>query len=384
MDLDLTAQQEELRLEVQRFAERVIGAHTGFMEEERFPAELIAAMGGLGYLGVPLPVEWGGRGQDFTAYTAAIREISRVSAAVAVILSVHTSVVSLPIWQHGTLEQKERYIRRLASGELLGAFALTEHGAGSDAAAIRTLAIREGDQYRLQGSKLFITNAEAAGLFIVFATLNPGAGARGLCAFLIERGTEGLRIGSSEQKMGLHGSSTCELWLDQVAVPSANRLGQEGAGFAIAKQALDGGRIGIAAQALGIAEAALQLAAAGLGKPGLRASDRRLSHQHAELARLLVKAEAARLLVFRAASMRQAGVKCTIEASLAKLVASDTAVASANAAVGLLGIDGCREASTAGRLLRDAKATQIYEGTNEIQRVIISGLTLKRLGGGAP
>jgi alkylation response protein AidB-like acyl-CoA dehydrogenase len=383
MELDLTKEQEELRQEVKQFAEQVIAPFVASMEErERFPAELVPIMGGLGYMGLPIQLRWGGRGSDFIAYTAAIREIARISAAAAVILSVHTSVVMLPLARYGTDEQREQYLRQLAAGSMLGAFALTEQTAGSDAAAIRMTATRDGNHYRLHGSKLFITNAEAAHLFIVFAATDPGAGSRGLSAFLVERGTEGLRIGSSEKKMGLHGSSTCELYLDQVAVPLENRLGQEGEGFAIAKNALDGGRIGIAAQALGIAEAALELARSKLGKTGPYKSDRLLTQHEAELAQLLVRVEAARLLVFRAASLRQADVRCTREASLAKLFASDTAVDAAKAAVRLLGLDGCREEQVAARLLRDAKVTQIYEGTNEIQRVIISNQTLKRSGGG--
>ncbi|MFF2479562.1 acyl-CoA dehydrogenase family protein [Paenibacillus sp. NPDC058071] len=374
--MQFTEEQKRWRRSVQQFASDAVAPAVELMErEERFPSELIRQMSELGWMGIPIPRIYGGMGSDFISYIIAIHELSKVSAAVGVILSVHTSVATLPILQFGSEDQLQRYVTALAQGTKLGAFALTEPQAGSDASSIRTTATRAGVDYVLNGSKLFITNAGAADLYVVFAVTDPTVKekARGITAFIVERDAPGLSIGPSERKMGLHGSLTCELVFDGLTVPVAQRLGQEGEGFAIAMQTLDGGRIGIAAQALGIAEAALRLI-----EERCRPSGRgRLTPEAAEQAELTAAFEAARLLVYRAAYMRGEGIPCTKESSMAKLAASDTAVRLAGAAVRLYGTEGCLPGSPAERLFRDAKVTQIYEGTNEIHRIVISGKLLQ-------
>ncbi|WP_127530425.1 acyl-CoA dehydrogenase family protein [Paenibacillus kobensis] len=390
MELRFTAQQETFRQSVQHFAETELAAAVPLMEadgESSFPSEIVKRMAKLGWMGIPVPKQWGGAGSDFISYIAAIQELSQISAAVGVILSVHTSVGTLPVLKNGTEEQREHYVRKLASGQWLGAFALTEPQAGSDAAAIRTTAVHKDGQYVLNGSKLFITNAGAAQLYVTFAVTDPSKGSRGITAFLIEQGMPGLSIGRKERKMGLHGSNTCELSFDGVVVPEAQRLGAEGEGFAIAMGALDGGRIGIAAQALGIAEAALRLLeeglltrpgrAAGSAKKSVLAGRGRRASELVELSELTARVEAARLLVYRAAYLRQTGRACTKEASAAKLFASDTAVETSGAAVRLLGREGYARPYPAQRLFRDAKVTQIYEGTNEIHRIVIGNQLLR-------
>ncbi|MCA0754297.1 acyl-CoA dehydrogenase family protein [Paenibacillus sp. N4] len=380
MELRFTQEQEETRRRSRQFAITEISPIVPWMERhEAFPGDLLRKMGPLGLLGLPIPKQWGGQGLDFIAYTAALNEISKVSAAVGVILSVHTSVGTLPILRYGNDEQRERYVRRLATGEALGAFALTEHGAGSDAASIRTTAVREDGHYVLNGTKLFITNAGAADVYVTFAVTDATRGPGGITAFIVDKESEGFQIGKSEKKMGLHGSNTCELHFDNVKIPVSQRIGGEGEGFSIAMGSLDGGRIGIGAQALGIAQAALELM---LGHFPVKRSSagkrpRKFAPEHAEIARLAAKTEAARLLVYRAAGLRQEGKPCTREASMAKMVASDTAVEAAGAAVRLLGMAGCLEQSPAERLFRDAKVTQIYEGTNEIHRIVISNQLLR-------
>lgn len=361
---------------VRAFAELEIAPIVFKMEQdETFPIELIRKMSQQSLMGIPIPSELGGAGADFISYIIAVNEISKVSAAVGVILSVHTSVGTIPIMQYGTDEQRVKYVQQLASGEYLGAFALTEPQAGSDASAIRTTAVYDGDQYVLNGSKIFITNAGVADLYITFAVTDSSLGPAGLTAFLIERHTQGLHIGPKEKKMGLHGSNTCELIFTDMKIPVSQRLGKEGDGFAIAKGSLDGGRIGIGAQALGIAEAAVQLLEQILN--GKWHGKKKLKPYHAEIADLITQVEAARLLVYHAAYRRQEGLPCTKEASIAKMFASDTAVKVTGAAVRLLGKEGCMKELSAERLFRDAKVTQIYEGTNEIHRIVISQQLLR-------
>lgn len=384
MDLRWTEEQEAMRAKVSHFAQTEVANSIPQMEkddEHAFPAHIVERMAKLGLMGIPIASEWGGAGADFISYIIAIHELSKVSAAVGVILSVHTSVGTLPILRHGTDEQRQLYARKLASGEWLGAFALTEPQAGSDAASIRTVASRVGDGYRLDGAKVFITNAGAANVYLTFAVTDASRGTRGITAFLVDRDTPGFQVGRRERKMGLHGSSTCELLYDGVQLSADKRLGGEGEGFAIAMGALDGGRIGIGAQALGIAESALQLLAAALSQSGSRAGAKPRAAPppaaRAALAELTARVEAARLLVYRAASIRQQGRSCTKEASMAKLFASDTAVEAASAAVRWCGELGYAKPHAAERLFRDAKVTQIYEGTNEIHRIVIGNQLLR-------
>lgn len=388
MDLRWTDEQESLRSKVRQFAQTEVAAAIPQMEkddEHAFPSHIVTRMAELGLMGIPIAPGWGGAGGDFISYIIAIHELSKVSATLGVILSVHTSVGTLPILRHGTDEQRRHYVSKLASGQWLGAFALTEPQAGSDAASIRMTATRNGDGYRLDGAKLFITNAGAADVYLTFTVTDASRGTRGITAFLVGRNEAGFQIGRRERKMGLHGSSTCELLFDGVQLPVEQRLGGEGEGFAIAMGALDGGRIGIGAQALGIAESALQLLASSLSRRGSSATAAAVAKRRAApppaaraaLAELTARVEAARLLVYRAAALRQQGRSCTKEASMAKLFASDTAVEVTTAAVRWCGEQGFSKPYAAERLYRDAKVTQIYEGTNEIHRIVLGNQLLR-------
>ncbi|KKB33467.1 acyl-CoA dehydrogenase [Bacillus thermotolerans] len=374
MSLNFTDEQDMMRKMVRDFAEHEIAPFIETMEEtDEYPLQIIRKMGDYGLMGIPIPTEYGGAGADFTSYILAIHELAKVSATVGVILSVHTSVGTNPILYFGTEEQKRKYIPKLASGEYIGAFALTEPNAGSDAGKIRTSAVKRGEKYILNGSKVFITNGGAADTYITFAVTDPDAGSRGISAFIVEKDTPGFSIGKKEKKMGLHGSNTTELIFEHAEVPEENLLGQEGEGFKIAMANLDAGRIGIAAQALGIAEAALacsiQYAQERVQFEKALAANQGISFKIADMA---TDVEAARLLVYRAAELRTRGVKCGKEASMAKRFATDTAMRAATEAVQVYGGYGYTKEYPVERLFRDAKITQIYEGTNEIQRVVIS------------
>jgi len=374
MDFRLNEEQEMMRRMVQDFAQKEIAPFVPVMEEtDQFPRHILQKMGEIGLMGIPVAEEWGGAGADFISYILAIHEISKVSATVGVILSVHTSVGTNPILYFGTEEQKRKYVPKLAGGEYLGAFALTEPHAGSDASSIRTTAIRRGDEYILNGNKVFITNGGEADTYIAFAVTDATKGTKGISAFIVEKDTPGFTVGKKEKKMGLHGSYTTELVFDNARVPAANLLGEEGEGFCIAMANLDSGRIGIAAQALGIAEAAVQYATD-------YAKERKqfgqaIGKQQAvafKLADMATKAEVARLLVYRAAWLRSQGISCGMEASMAKRFATDTAMELATEAVQIFGGYGYTREYPVERLFRDAKVTQIYEGTNEIQRIVIA------------
>ncbi|MGD6874910.1 acyl-CoA dehydrogenase [Bacillus infantis] len=373
MNLRFTEEQEMMRKMVRDFAQSEISPFIEKMEQGEFPRDILKKMGGLGLMGIPVPEKYGGAEMDFTSYIIAINELSKVSATVGVILSVHTSVGTNPILYFGTEEQKQKYVPKLAAGEYLGAFCLTEAGAGSDAGSLKTKAVRNGEEYILNGSKVFITNGGEADVYIVFASTSPELGTKGVSAFILEKGTPGLVIGKDEEKMGLHGSRTVQLSFEDMKVPAENLLGAEGEGFKIAMANLDAGRIGIAAQALGIAEAALEAAVAyskersQFGKP--------ISHQQGigfKLADMAVNVEASRLLVYQAAMMRQNGERCGMQASMAKLFASKTAVETSIEAVQVFGGYGYTEDYPVERYFRDSKITEIYEGTSEIQRIVIS------------
>ncbi len=375
MNLRFTEEQEMMRKMVRDFAQNEIVPIVEHMEEtDEFPLEAIRKMGEYGLLGIPVPEEYGGAGADFASYILAIHEMAKVSATVGVILSVHTSVGTNPILYFGNEEQKQKYIPKLAAGEYIGAFALTEPSAGSDAASMRTTAVRKGDKYILNGSKIFITNAGAADTYITFAVTDTS----GVSAFIVEKGTSGFTIGKKEKKMGLHGSNTCELIFENAEVPAENLLGAEGEGFKIAMANLDAGRIGIAAQGLGIAEAALEYSIryakqrVQFGKP--IAAQQAIAFKIADMA---TQVEAAKLLVYRAADLCSRGIKCGKEASMAKRFSTDTAMKSAIEAVQVFGGYGYTREYPVERLFRDAKVTQIYEGTNEIQRIVISKYLLE-------
>ncbi|KHE68579.1 acyl-CoA dehydrogenase [Halobacillus sp. BBL2006] len=375
MNLQFTDEQEMMRKMVRDFAEKEVAPAVERMEkEDRFPSELLPKMGELGLMGIPIPEKYGGAEMDYTSYIIAIHELSKVSATLGVILSVHTSVGTNPILYFGTEEQKQKYIPKLASGEYLGAFALTEPSAGSDASSLKTRAEKRGDNYILNGSKVFITNGGEADTFIVFARTNADVPTgKGLSAFIVERDTPGFSIGKAEKKMGLHGSSTVSLNFDQCEVPASQLLGTEGAGYKIALANLNMGRIGIAAQSLGIAEAALEHASAyakervQFGQPIAK-----LQGISFKLADMATAVEASKLLVYNAASMQQRGEKCGKEVSMAKLFASKTAVDTAIEAVQIHGGYGYTEDYAVERFFRDAKVCEIYEGTSEIQRIVVS------------
>lgn len=372
MDFKLSPEHAARREEFRFFAAAEINPAAGGHAREN-----VRKLAACGYMGLPVPVEWGGRGEDFFTYILLIEEISRRCASTGVILAVHTSVGTFPLLYHGSEMQKKRFLPGLARGEMLGAFALSEPAAGSDAAALRTTASRDGDGYRLQGSKIFITSGGEADLYTVFATMDPEAGTRGITAFLVEKGTPGLAAGKAERKMGLHGTVTTELLFEDMVVPQENRLGDEGDGFKIAMALLDGGRIGIAAQGLGLARAALEettehLLSGPTGVPGPDGQGVRFT-----LADLHARLEAARLLVYRAAQLKEAGQPCSREASMAKLFATDLAVEAATRCLDIWAEAGCLESNPVARCFRDAKVTQIYEGSNQIQRIVIARDLLK-------
>ena len=375
MDFKFTEEHEMMRKMVSAFAENEITPHIEAMETGVFPKTILQKMGELGLMGIPISEEYGGSGMDFMSYIIAINEISKVSPTLGVILSVHTSVGTNPIVYFGTEEQKRKYVPKLAAGKNLGAFCLTEQSSGSDAASLKSkaVAVKEGGQYRINGSKVFITNGGEADVFIVFASTDPQKGSKGISAFVVEKGTPGLIIGKDERKMGLHGSSTVQVTFEDMKVPAANLLGKEGEGFKIAMANLDAGRIGIAAQALGIAEGAMEHAVQyaksreQFGKP--IAEQQGIGFKLAEMATSI---EASRLLVYRAAYLRSQGLNCGKEAAMAKLFASRTAVDVAIEAVQVFGGYGYTTEYPVERYFRDAKVTEIYEGTSEIQRMVIS------------
>ncbi len=354
---------------------------TSFADQEldngaEFPRRNLRKAAERGLMGLPIPVEHGGRGEDFLTYILLLEEVSRVCASTGVIIAVHTSVGTFPLLYYGSKTQKEKYLPGLAGGTLLGAFALTETGAGSDASALSTKAETREEGYILNGSKMFITSGGEADLYTLFATVDRSAGRRGITAFLVENNFQGLSAGPPELKMGLKRSSTTELRLDNMPVPSANLLGKEGEGFNIAMSLLDGGRIGIAAQGLGLARASIEytrlvLKKRDTGKPGTARDAACL------LAELETRLEAARLLTYRAAVMKGNGLRCSAEASMAKIFATDLAVGAAVKCMDICGIAHCSAEGKLARYFCDAKATQIYEGTNQIQRIVVAREMLK-------
>jgi len=374
MDIHLTDEQQMMQTFIRDFAREEIEPQVGQMEKHHFPKEIIDKMGKLGLMGIPIPASYGGSGMDFTSYIIAIHEISKVSAAVGVILSVHTSVGTNPILYFGTERQKNHYLPKLASGAYLGAFALTETQAGSDAGSLRMRVTKEADYYVLHGAKMFITNGKEADTFITFGRLED----KGVCAFIVEQDTPGLTIGKNENKMGLHGTSTVTLNFDKCKIYKDQLLGEEGKGFKIAMANLNAGRIGIAAQALGIAEGALEHAIT-YAKEREQFKKPITHHQKIafKIADMKTKVEAAKLLVYRAADYMERGIPCIKEVSMAKLMAAKTAREISIEAVQIFGGYGFTEDYPVERYFRDAKVTEIYEGTNEIQRLVISKKLLK-------
>jgi len=349
-------------------------------EQERFPVETVEKMAKAGLLGIIVPKEYGGAGGNYNMYISAVEELSKHCATTGVILSAHTSLCQAPILEYGTPEQKQKYLPDLASGAKLGAFGLTEPNAGTDASNQQTVAIEKEDHYLLNGSKIFITNAGYASVYIIIAVTGKGLKGPEMSAFIVESDFEGFSVGKKEMKMGIRGSSTCELIFENVKVPKENLLGKRGDGFKIAMKTLDGGRIGIAAQALGIAEGALDATVAYVksrkqfGKP-ISA----FQNTQFVLADLSTKIAAARCLVYVATDAKQNKLPTlSVNAAQAKLFASETAMEVTTKCVQLHGGYGYTREYPVERMMRDAKITEIYEGTSEVQRMVISGALLKK------
>lgn len=374
MDFRLNDDQRMMQKMVRDFVEEEVIPQAVITDEtHEYPLALLQKMGELGLMGIPIPEEYGGAGADFLSYILAIEEIARGCASTAVILAVHTSVGTFPILYYGTEEQKQKYLPKLARGEIIGAFALTEANSGSDASSLVTTAERRGDHYVLNGSKRFITSAGQAGVYTVMASTDRSKGPHGVTSFLVDADTPGFIIGKKEEKMGLHGSATCELIFEDAIVPIENRLGEEGQGFKVAMSLLDGGRIGIGAQGLGIAQAAFEAALA-YSQERVQFKQAIVNFQGIQfmLADMATQLEAARLLVYQAAAKRVAGLPYSKEASMAKMFATDTAMKVTTDAVQIFGGYGYTKEYKVERYMRDAKITQIYEGTNQIQRVVIA------------
>ena len=347
-------------------------------EEEKFPVETFKQAAEMGLLGIPFPEEYGGAGMDELSYAQCIEEVSKVCASTGVGISAHTSLCCWPIYHFGTEEQKKKYLPDLLSGKKLGAFGLTEPNAGTDAAGQKTVFEDKGDYYLVNGSKIFITNAGYADVFIVFGMTDKSLGNKGITAVIMERGMEGFSVGKHEKKMGIRGSSTCELVFENVKVPKENLLGEVGKGFRVAMQTLDGGRIGIAAQALGIAEGAIDVTVkyvkerSQFGKPIAK-----FQNTQFELAKMQAQVDAARLLVYQAANAVDEGKPYTFLAAEAKLVAAGTASDVTRRCVQLFGGYGYTRDYPIERMMRDAKITEIYEGTSEVQMMVIGGAMLR-------
>jgi alkylation response protein AidB-like acyl-CoA dehydrogenase len=367
LDLELAPAHATFRAAVRELAQGTVLPLAADVDlRHRFPEEAVKAAAGAGLLGILIPREYGGAGLDALAFAICIEELAQACASTSVIVDVHTSVGSEPILLFGTPEQKRKWLPRLASGGLLGAFALTEPASGSDAASLQTSARRSGKGYVLNGTKVFITNVGRAGMYIVFARTGEPDKASGISAFLVPAGTPGVRTGQIFNKMGLHGSPTGELVLEDAVVPVENRLGEEGQGFVVAMRALDSGRIGISGQALGIAQAAVDESRVLLAGRVREQGDDFL------LADMATRLESARLLAYHAAWLCSGGRPFTREASMAKLHCTDTAMQVALDALQLAGEEGASSGSPFERHVRDAKALQIYEGSNQVQRIVIA------------
>ena len=375
MDFHLSKEQEMLRKMYRDFAQNEVKPLAEEVDEqERFPEETVRKMAKLGMMGIYFPKEYGGAGADTLAYAMCVEELAKVCGTTAVIVSAHTSLCCAPIYENGTEEQKKKYLPKLCSGEWIGAFGLTEPNAGTDASGQQTTAVLEGDHYVLNGSKIFITNAGYANVFIVFAMTDPKAGNHGISAFIVERDFPGFSIGKHEKKMGIRGSSTCELIMEDCIVPKENLLGKEGKGFKIAMKTLDGGRIGIAAQALGLGEGAVEEAIA-YTKERVQFGKRLSQFQNTQfqLADMHTRMQAAQFLVYSAAVKKQNGEPYSMDAAMAKLFAAEAASDVTRRAVQLFGGYGYTREYPVERMMRDAKITEIYEGTSEVQRMVISG-----------
>jgi butyryl-CoA dehydrogenase len=379
MEFELTDEQQLIREAVREFAEAELMPIAAELDRDhRFPHEILPKLAELNLMGMPYPEKMGGAGTDYVSYVIAIEEISKACASTGIILSAHTSLATWPIYKFGTQAQQDQYLPDMASGRRLGAFALTEPAAGTDAAAGTTTAVLSGDEYVLNGSKIFITNAPYAEVYIVFAKTDPAQGTRGMSAFIVEKDTPGFSVGEAEHKLGIRGSSTPPLYFADCRIPKDALVGGEGNGFKIAMKTLDGGRIGVSAQALGIAQAALDASTAyakervQFGKP--IAALQAIQWMIADMA---TQVDAARLLVYRAASCIDKGLPYFTEGAMAKLFASETATRVADRAIQIHGGYGYTESYPVERNWRDAKITELYEGTSEVQRMVIARSCLR-------
>lgn len=379
MDFNLTKQEELFLKMIREFAEKEVKPLAAEIDEqERFPMETVEKMAKIGIMGIPFPTKYGGAGATNQIYSMAVEELSRVCATTGVVVSAHTSLCCAPIYEFGTEEQREKYLPNLCSGKWIGAFGLTEPNAGTDAASQQTTAVLDGDNYILNGNKIFITNAEYGHVYIIFAMTDKSQGTRGISAFIVEKGMPGFQIGKKELKMGIRGSATCELIFENCIVPKENLLGKVGDGFKIAMKTLDGGRIGIAAQALGIAQGAMDETVKYVKeRKQFGKAIGKFQNTQFQLADLNVKTEASRLLVRIAAAKKDAGVPYSVEAARAKLFAAETAMEVTTKAVQFHGGYGYTREYPVERMMRDAKITEIYEGTSEVQRMVIAANLLK-------
>ena len=379
MDFVLSKEHEMARTLFRDFAQAEVKPLAQEVDEtEHFPWDTVRKMQKLGFMGIPMPKEYGGQGCDSLTYAMCVEELSKVCGTTGVIVSAHTSLCCEPIRKWGTPEQKEKDLTPLASGEKIGAFGLTEPGAGTDASGQQTKAVLDGDHYVLNGSKIFITNGGAADTYVVFAMTDKSLGNHGISAFIVEKDFPGFSIGTKEKKMGIRGSSTTELIFQDCIVPKENLLGKEGQGFVVAMTTLDGGRIGIASQALGLAQGALDNTIAYVKeRKQFGRALAKFQNTQFQLADMHTKVEAARLLVYKAARAKDTQKKYSLEAAMAKLYAAEVAMEVTTKAVQLHGGYGYTREYDVERMMRDAKITEIYEGTSEVQRMVISGSILK-------
>ncbi|MCR4629117.1 MAG: acyl-CoA dehydrogenase [Clostridium sp.] len=383
MDFTLDKQHEMARKLFHDFAETEVKPLAQEIDEtEEFPRETVAKMQKYGFLGIPFPKEYGGQGADELTYAMCVEELSKVCGTTGVIVSAHTSLCGDPIWEFGTEAQKQKFLRPLASGEKLGAFGLTEPGAGTDAQGQQTKAVLDGDEWVLNGSKCFITNGKEADIYIVIAVTGKvekhGRMMKEISAFIVEKGTPGFTFGTKENKMGIHASATYELIFTDCRIPKENLLGSLGQGFKIAMHTLDGGRIGIASQALGLAEGALERTIEYVKeRKQFGRTLAQFQNTQFQLADMATKTKAAQMLVYRAAMAKDTQKVFSVEAAMAKLYAAETAMEVTTKAVQLHGGYGYMKEYDVERMMRDAKITEIYEGTSEVQRMVISGNILK-------
>ncbi len=379
MNFQLTKTQQLFQQMIREFAEKEVKPLAAEVDDtERFPMETVEKMAKLGLFGIYIPKNYGGAGGDHIMYSMAVEELSRVCATTGVILSAHTSLCMSPIWEFGTEEQKQKYLPKLASGEWIGAFGLTEPNAGTDASAQQTTAVEDGDDYIINGSKIFITNAGPAHVYVVATMTDKSLKNKGITTFIVEAGTPGFSIGKKEHKLGIRGSATCELIFENCRVPKANMLGKLGEGFKVAMKTLDGGRIGIASQALGIAQGAMdETVKYTKERKQFGKSISAFQNTQFQMADLETKVQAARLLVRSAAWKQDAGQPFSADAAMCKLFAAETAMEVTTKAVQFHGGYGYTREYPVERMMRDAKITEIYEGTSEVQRMVIAAKLFK-------